>query len=109
LDDKRCKTRTHICFHTSTEQANKLEIQISKYNAYSEYYTKLATQLLEGSGLLNEDAQKLRDNAALLDELAWLDNDFCYDSFAYCLLLVSNGLLLGLETMQLYLMNLAIN
>jgi hypothetical protein len=43
----------------ATEQANKLEIQISKYNAYSEYYTKLATQLLEGSGLLNEDAQKL--------------------------------------------------
>jgi hypothetical protein len=36
-------------------------IQISKYNAYSEYCTKLATQLLEGSGLLNEDAQKLRD------------------------------------------------
>jgi hypothetical protein len=27
---------------------------------------------------------------------AWLDNYFCYDSFAYCLLLVSNGLLLGL-------------
>jgi hypothetical protein len=43
------------------------QIQISKYNAYSEYYTRLATQLLEGSGLLNEDAQKLRDNAALLD------------------------------------------
>jgi hypothetical protein len=40
--------------HEATEQANKLEIQISKYNAYSEYYTKLATQLLEGSGLLNE-------------------------------------------------------
>jgi DNA-binding protein H-NS len=31
----------------ATEQANKLEIKISKYNAYSEYYTKLATQLLE--------------------------------------------------------------
>jgi hypothetical protein len=27
---------------------------------------------------------------------AWLDNDFCYDSFAYYLPLVSNGLLLGL-------------
>jgi hypothetical protein len=40
-------------------QANKLEIKISKYNAYSEYYTKLATKLLEGSGLLNEDAQNL--------------------------------------------------
>jgi hypothetical protein len=33
----------------ATEQANKLEIKISKYNAYSEYYTKLATKLLEGS------------------------------------------------------------
>ncbi|VVM22037.1 hypothetical protein BSPWISOXPB_2586 [uncultured Gammaproteobacteria bacterium] len=54
----------------ATEQANKLEIKISKYNAYSEYYTKLATKLLEGSGLLNEDAQKLRDNATLLDELS---------------------------------------
>jgi hypothetical protein len=27
-------------------------------------------KLLEGSGLLNEDAQKLRDNATLLDELS---------------------------------------
>ncbi|VVM22807.1 hypothetical protein BSPWISOXPB_5228 [uncultured Gammaproteobacteria bacterium] len=54
----------------ATEQANKLEIKISKYNAYSEYYTKLATKLLEGSDLLNEDAQKLRDNATLLDELS---------------------------------------
>jgi hypothetical protein len=37
----------------------------------------------------------LMDNVNLCHQ-AWLDNDFCYDSFAYCLLLVSNGLLLGL-------------
>jgi DNA-binding protein H-NS len=52
----------------ATEQANKLEIKISKYNAYSEYYKKLSTKLLEGSNSLKEEAQALRDNAALLDE-----------------------------------------
>ncbi|VVM28121.1 hypothetical protein BSPWISOXPB_1279 [uncultured Gammaproteobacteria bacterium] len=32
--------------------------------------TKTCYKTLEGSGLLNEDAQKLRDNATLLDELS---------------------------------------
>jgi hypothetical protein len=49
-----------------------LEIKISKYNAYSEYYKKLSTKLIEESNSLNKDAQ------------------------AYCLPLASNGLLLGL-------------
>jgi uncharacterized short protein YbdD (DUF466 family) len=38
----------------ATEQANKLEIKISKYNAYSEHYKKLSTKLLKGSDLLKE-------------------------------------------------------
>ncbi|VVH50866.1 Rhs family protein, partial [uncultured Gammaproteobacteria bacterium] len=54
----------------ATEQANKLEIKISKYNAYSEHYKKLSTKLLKGSDLLSEDAQALRDNADLLDEIS---------------------------------------
>jgi hypothetical protein len=53
----------------ATEQANKLEIKISKYNAYSEYYKKLSTKLIEESNSLNKDAQALRDNANLLDEI----------------------------------------
>jgi hypothetical protein len=34
------------------------------------YYKKLSTKLLEGSNSLKEEAQALRDNANLLDELS---------------------------------------